>query len=215
MIFNPDNPRAAKPESRSCVGSARALACSGWRLANHNPLRKLLPSSSEAGRGTSTGGGAGWLHAGARALPGLNLNSHTRSKRTRSGFTLAEVLAALLLLAIVIPVALEGLHVASRAGEVGQRKMVATRIGNKVLNELKVTGQLQNTGQTGVVQDHGINYRWNVKNQSWTEDALSQMILATLTVSFSVQGQNYDVHLSTLVAPPQQLSSSITSGNIY
>jgi prepilin-type N-terminal cleavage/methylation domain-containing protein len=137
------------------------------------------------------------------------------AKRRCSGFTLAEVLAALLLLAIVVPVALQGLNVASRAGEVGQRKMIATRIGNKVLNELKVTGQLQNTGQTGVVQDHGISYRWNVKNQSWSEDSLSQMIQATLTISFAVQGRNYDVHLSTLVAPAQQLSSSTTSTMIY
>ena len=136
-------------------------------------------------------------------------------KHHRSGFTLAEVLAALLLLAIVIPVALQGLRVASMAGEVGQRRMIAARIGNKVLNELKVTGQLQNTGQSGVVQDHGINYRWTVKNQSWTEDTLSQMTLATLTVSFTAQGKNYDVHLSTLVAPPQQLSSSTTSTAIY
>jgi len=139
----------------------------------------------------------------------------TSPERHRSGFTLAEVLAALLLLAIVIPVALQGLRVASMAGEVGQRKMIAARIGNKVLNELKVTAQLQNTGQTGVVQDHGISYRWTVKNQSWTEDTQSQMILATLTVNFAVQGKSYDVHLSTLVAPPQQLSSSMMSTGIY
>lgn len=143
-----------------------------------------------------------------------SLNSPRIARRNRSGFTLAEVLAALLVLAIVIPVALQGLRVASMA-EVGQRKMIASRIGNKVLNELKVTGQLQNTGQTGVVQDHGINYRWTVKNQGWTEDTLSQMILATVTVTFPVQGKNYDVHLSTLVAPMQQLSSSTISTQIY
>jgi prepilin-type N-terminal cleavage/methylation domain-containing protein len=144
-----------------------------------------------------------------------SLNSPRIARRNRSGFTLAEVLAALLVLAIVIPVALQGLRVASTAGEVGQRKMIASRIGNKVLNELKVTGQLQNTGQTGVVQDHGINYRWTVKNQGWTEDTLSQMILATVTVTFPVQGKNYDVRLSTLVAPVQQLSSSTISTQIY
>jgi prepilin-type N-terminal cleavage/methylation domain-containing protein len=144
----------------------------------------------------------------------LRLDSPWAAKRHRSGFTLAEVLAALLLLAIVIPVALQGLHIASRAGEVAQRKMVATRIGNRTLNELKVTSQLQNTGQTGVVQEHGVTYRWNVKNQLWTEDTLSQMILATLTITFTVQGKDYDVHLSTLVAPVQQLGTT-TSSAIY
>jgi prepilin-type N-terminal cleavage/methylation domain-containing protein len=142
----------------------------------------------------------------------FDLDNPTAAKGRRSGFTLAEVLAALLLLAIVIPVALQGLRVASTAGEVGQRKMVAARIGNKVLNELKVTGQLQNTGQTGVVQDHGISYRWTVKNQSWTEDTLSQMSVATVTVSFQVQGRNYDVNLSTLLASPQQNGNPLTTG---
>jgi prepilin-type N-terminal cleavage/methylation domain-containing protein len=137
------------------------------------------------------------------------------AKRRRSGFTLAEVLAALLLLAIVIPVALQGLRVASTAGEVAQRKMIASRIGNKVLNELKVTGQLQNTGQAGVVQDHGLNYRWTVKNQAWTEDNLSQMIQATVTVTYPVQGKNYDVKLTTLVAPMQQISTTQTSTGVY
>jgi len=133
------------------------------------------------------------------------------ANRRRSGFTLAEVLAALLLLAIVIPVALQGLRVASMAGEVGQRKMVAARIGNKMLNELKVTGQLLNSGQTGTVQDHGINYKWAVKTQPWTEDALSQMTLATLTVNFSAQGKGYAVNLSTLVAPPQTIGGVNTA----
>jgi type II secretory pathway pseudopilin PulG len=127
----------------------------------------------------------------------------TTAKACRSGFTLIETLAALLFMAIVIPVALQGLSVASRAGEVGQRKMIAARIGNKVLNELKVMGQLQSTSQTGVVQDRGVTYRWSVKNQPWTEDTLSQMTMATLTVSFTVQGRNYDVRLSTLLQPPQ------------
>jgi type II secretory pathway pseudopilin PulG len=139
----------------------------------------------------------------------------TAAKRHRSAFTLAEVLAALLLLAIVIPVALQGLRVASKAGEVGQRKMIAARIGNRELNELKVMGQLQNTGQSGVVQDHGISYRWTVKNQSWTEDPLSQLILATVTVTYPVQGKNYDVQLSTLVAPLQQAATTMPNTGIY
>ncbi len=133
----------------------------------------------------------------------FDLDNPTAVRACRSGFTLIEALAALLFLTIVIPVALQGLHVASMAGEVGQRKMIAARIGNKVLNELKVMGQLQSTSQTGVVQERGIIYRWSVKNQPWTEDTLSQMTIATLTVSFTVQGRDYDVRLSTLQPPPQ------------
>ena len=135
----------------------------------------------------------------------MTFKTASRLAKGRAGFTLAEVLAAMMFMAIVIPVVLEGLHVASLAGEVAQRKMVAARLGNKVLNELRVTGLLQNSSQSGVVQDGGISYRWNVKSEPWTGDPLSQMTLATLTVSFSAQGKNYGVNLSTLVPPQSQL----------
>jgi type II secretory pathway pseudopilin PulG len=63
-------------------------------------------------------------------------------KRSASAFTLVEVLAALAFMAIVIPVAVEGLRVANLAGQVGQRRAVAARIADRILNELFVTGQL-------------------------------------------------------------------------
>jgi len=131
--------------------------------------------------------------------------SQTRAiKRARRAFTLAEVLAAMMFMAIVIPVAVQGLRIASLAGEVSQRKIVAARIGNKVLNELKVTGQLQSGGQSGVVQEGGLQYKWSVQNKTWTENANTPMMLATLTVTYAAQGKNYTVQLSTLL--PQATS---------
>jgi type II secretory pathway pseudopilin PulG len=120
-------------------------------------------------------------------------------KRARRAFTLAEVLAAMLFMAIVIPVAMQGLRIASLAGEVSQRKVVAARIGNKILNELKVTGQLQSSGQSGVVKEGALQYQWSVRSQMWTEDTTSPMRLVTLTVTYVAQGKNYEVHLSTLL----------------
>jgi type II secretory pathway pseudopilin PulG len=114
-------------------------------------------------------------------------------------FTLAEVLAAMMFMAIVIPVAMQGLRIASLAGEVGQRKIVAARIGNKILNELKVTGQLQNTSQSGVVKEGALQYKWSVRGETWTEDTTSPMRLVTLIVTYEAQGKNYDVRLSTLL----------------
>jgi len=55
-----------------------------------------------------------------------------------------------------ITAAVEGLRVAGLAGEVAQRKMVAARIGNEVLNELKVTGKLT-TSQRGSVRFSSIS----------------------------------------------------------
>jgi type II secretory pathway pseudopilin PulG len=134
----------------------------------------------------------------------MNFNPAIRkssaAKRARRAFTLAEVLAAMLFMAIVIPVAVQGLRTASLAGEVGQRKVVAARIGNKILNELKVTGQLLNSSRSGIVTENGIKYNWSVHNQNWTEDPTTPMSLATLKVTFAAQGRNYDVNLSTLLS---------------
>ena len=58
--------------------------------------------------------------------------SSSNVKRRRAAFTLAEVLAALLFMAIVIPVALEGLRIASLAGQVGERKAAAARVAERV-----------------------------------------------------------------------------------
>jgi type II secretory pathway pseudopilin PulG len=133
----------------------------------------------------------------------MNLNPAHRPARVKRAalraFTLAEVLAAMLFMAIVIPVAMQGLRIASLAGEVGQRKIVAARIGNKVLNELKVMGQLQNTSQTGAVTEGGVQYKWSVHNELWTQDTTTQMTLSTITVAYQAQGKNYDVKLSTLL----------------
>src|SRR6266513_339917 len=59
--------------------------------------------------------------------------------RHEAAFTLAEVLAALLFMAIVIPVAVQGLRIASRAGSVAERKSAAARVAEKILNENLVT----------------------------------------------------------------------------
>jgi type II secretory pathway pseudopilin PulG len=119
-------------------------------------------------------------------------------QKTVKAFTLAEVLAAMMFMAIVIPTAVEGLRIASLAGEVAQRKMVAARIANSTLNELKATGKLTRSSQHGVVRDKGLEYTWSVQSTPWTEDTLAQMTQNTVKVNFVAQGKNYEVDLSTL-----------------
>lgn len=122
-------------------------------------------------------------------------------ERARAGFTLAEVLAALLFMAIVIPVAVQGLHVASRAGSVAERKAIGARLAETKLNELIVTGQWQSSAQKGTVQDGMRSYSWQLQTEPWVEDAT--MRLVTVHVSVPVQGQDYDVAVSTLVDATQ------------
>jgi len=108
---------------------------------------------------------------------------------------LAEVLAALAFMAIVIPVAVEGLRIANTVGQVGQRKEIATRLADRTLNELLVTGQWR-TSHGGAVQEGATEYRWTMRSEPWPEDT---MRLLTVQVFFPVQGKEYDVQLSTLI----------------
>src|SRR5579872_3024231 len=88
------------------------------------------------------------------------------AKFRRAGFTLAEVLAALALMAIVIPVAMQGLKIASLAGEVSQRKALAARVGERVLNESILTGQYQSV-QRGTEKQGPYQFRWTLHDEPW------------------------------------------------
>jgi prepilin-type N-terminal cleavage/methylation domain-containing protein len=130
---------------------------------------------------------------------------HHPSPATRhSAYTLIEVLAALLLLAIIIPVALEALDTASLAGNVAALKGQAARVADYVLNQSIITTNWNFGTQTGTMNEGGRAFYWTLSSQSWPAD--SAMELLTTQVQFSVQGRNYSVQLSTL-APSTRLNS--------
>jgi len=116
-------------------------------------------------------------------------------KRSDAAFTLAEVLAALVLMAIVIPVAIQGLRVASLAGEVGQHKSQAARIAERVLNESIVTTNWNQSLQRGSVSEGGRQFSWTLRNDAWNADSLRQV---SVEVEFPVQDRKYSVRLTTV-----------------
>jgi hypothetical protein len=112
-----------------------------------------------------------------------------------SAFTLAEVLAALLFLAIVIPTAVEALHIASLAGEVAARKGAAARVADRILNESLVTTNWSGGMQSGTVTEGILDFKWKLTSQNWPADSME---LLTAEVTYSAQGKEYSVKLSTL-----------------
>ncbi len=113
---------------------------------------------------------------------------------------MVEVLAALLFLAIVIPVSLQALHVASQFGEIAARKAEAARVADRVLNEAAVTGS--SGGQNGTAAENGHPYRWTLRNDVWT---VAAMQVLTVEVTYAARGRDYAVRLSTLTAWPAGL----------
>ena len=82
------------------------------------------------------------------------------------------MLAALLFLAIVIPAAVEALHLASLAGEVAARKGAAARVADRILNESIVTTNWNTGTQNGTVTEGAQEFRWTLTSQNWPVDAM-------------------------------------------
>jgi type II secretory pathway pseudopilin PulG len=115
--------------------------------------------------------------------------------RRESAFTLAECLAAMAFLAIVIPVAIQALHVSSLAGQVAARKGEAARVADRVLNQSLVLTNWNTGAQNGTLTEGADEFRWKLTSQNWPKDAME---LLTAEVTFSAQGHDYSVTLSTL-----------------
>jgi type II secretory pathway pseudopilin PulG len=144
----------------------------------------------------------------------------------RRAFTLAEVLAALAFMAIVIPVTVQALRVASFVGQVGDRRSAAARVAERVLNEMVVTGTAGNGGQNGTIQEGVRTYRWTLTTEAWnpssgqstsgssastassTASSSGTLNLVTVRVAFDVQGEEHDVLSSTLL----DTSATTTTG---
>jgi hypothetical protein len=140
-----------------------------------------------------------------RGVRGKN-SRHSSLVTHNSAFTLAEVLAALLFLAIVIPTAVEALHVASLAGEVAARKSVAARVADRILSESLVTTNWTSGNQSGTVTEGILDFKWKLTSATWPVDPMQ---LLTAEVTFSAQGKDYSVKLSTLAN--QQTTTQPTS----
>lgn len=125
------------------------------------------------------------------ALPPLKRRSR------RAGFTLAEVLAAMFFLAIVIPVVAQGMALANRAGVMAERSREAAQLADRVLTEMTVTGDWQLGEQEGDFEPDYPGYRWELTVDAWPLDVMNEL---TVKVTFQVQGEDSSISLSTLVS---------------
>jgi hypothetical protein len=115
------------------------------------------------------------------------------------------VLAALLFMAIVIPAAVEGLHIASLAGTVAERKGEAARVARLLLTETLVTTNGNQSAQGGNVTEGQRQFRWTMHNDLWNQDPNQNVIrLLSVEVFFTAQNREYSVRMSTLMDSSQQ-----------
>jgi hypothetical protein len=109
-------------------------------------------------------------------------------------------------MAIVVPVAMEGLHIASLAGAVAQRKGEAARIAQRVMNESLVTTNWSQSLQSGTTIEGQRQFHWTLRSDPWTQDpAQNVMRQLSVEVTFTAQNREYAVKLTTLVDSSQTM----------
>ena len=108
-------------------------------------------------------------------------------------------------MAIVIPVAIEAMHIASRAGTVSERKGEAARVAQRLLAETLVTTNWSQTVQGGTVTEGQRQFAWTMHSDPWNQDPNQNVIRQlSVEVKFAAQGQDFSVRMSTLVDSSQQ-----------
>jgi len=120
---------------------------------------------------------------------------HHCGRRRQRAFTLVEVLAALMLVAIILPAAMKGISLATAAASLARREMVAVSLAETRLAELLVTGEWQNGNLSGDMGEEWPGYRWSAEVTDW-EDAPMREV--SLRVTWTARGAERSVTLVTL-----------------
>ncbi len=137
------------------------------------------------------------------------MKGHPPKQAAAAGFTFVEVLAALLFLAIVVPAIVQALTLANRASVMAERHAIAGEFAENKLNEMVVNNHWSNAPKTsGDFGAGAAGYRWQMTTGTWAADTINQMTELAIDVYYTVQGREYNVHLSTLVFVPATSTSS-------
>jgi len=93
----------------------------------------------------------------------MNTSRFRQRIRSRAGFTFAEVLAALVFMAIVIPVVMQGVSIANRAGVGAERKEIAVQLAANMLNQLSISNLWQTAQASGTFEQDYPGYAWSMQ----------------------------------------------------
>ena len=113
-----------------------------------------------------------------------------------SGFTLVEVLAALTLAAVVLPVAMQGVSLSLAAAGQANRQMVAATLAEGMLAELTATGEWRSGNLSGDFGGEAPAYRWEAESVTWE---VGRLRLLEVSVFWTSAGRERSLTLTTLV----------------
>ena len=119
-----------------------------------------------------------------------------RGSRRRQAFTLVEVLATLALVAIILPVVMKGISLATATAGFAKQQMEAASLAETMLAELVASEALQDGTLSGDFGPEWPQYQWTAEVRDWEGATLQQM---DVHVQWTARGQERSVTLTTLV----------------
>jgi len=114
------------------------------------------------------------------------------------GFTFIELLATVVLIGIIMPVAMRSIGLCTRLGGHSRRQIEAASLARTKLTELTASQDWKTGEKRGDFGSDWPGYQWTAAVSNWTDSVVSQL---DLTVTWQSQGQQRSLTLSTLVYP--------------
>jgi type II secretory pathway pseudopilin PulG len=129
-----------------------------------------------------------------------NLSKISKGERkTRDkGFTLVEILATFVLIALIIPVVMEGISLSMKLGTKSKRQVEAGALAETKLAELLLSGKYDNGDQSGDFETDEADYSWSLNVGDWEKEDSMQQLVMIVDWTDSL-GMDHSVELSTLV----------------
>jgi len=130
----------------------------------------------------------------------MHRNNAFDGGRRSGGFTFIELLATVVLIAVIMPVAMRCIALCTRLGGNARRQIEAVSLANTQLTELITSGDWETGEKRGDFGSDWPQYEWQADVTNWTESMVRQL---DVTVSWQSQGREHTVTLSTLVYPEE------------
>ena len=120
--------------------------------------------------------------------------------RNRSGFTLVEALASLLLVAMVLPFVMRGISLAAKAGAQADREATAVLLAQTVMDEVILTDTWTYGDADGEFDEafgrEAERFTWVLTVNDWQSTEFREL---TVTVRWVQGGDEQSVDLKTVV----------------
>lgn len=119
-----------------------------------------------------------------------------QSSHRQGAFTLVEVLATLMLVAIILPVAMKGISLAAMTAGAAKQRMEAAALAETRLGELLATGEWLNGDLSGDFGPDWPDHHWTADVRDWEGTTLRQV---DVRVKWTTRGKERSITLTTLV----------------